>query len=483
MFCQRRGMQAAAAFFVSYCVARLDPLGEMVKKRFPIQEPSLAKPSLQEGWERKGVSFKMKSLCSRYFPSCFFMHSDLTSPDFYCIDSLLLELKHAFYEKKGKSLIFAQMKEVCEESEEAKLYFLTQLDLFLQEIKHDNWTDFLVTTLFPFLDRELKNHPRWREGELLELHGLFSLVDSLLEGVQDQALVRKLQVHFANLPYPGKGRTCFKHLYFTEEEQSLYLLSTLQQKEDALVEEIVDRLQGGLLLFSDRDIALLEKLLQEEKDPAPYSIRAIITQENKEKLAEALQRKKERSTLEKLSSQCLEGMKTITAQVVWESKAKTLKRVAKCKSFIQEQKQRGLLPSWWHSIAYDYFDKVLEGQQNTLRFSKAPAEKEMYSSNTELYDLRGYGLVMSNQVQAIYQQGIEKIRLQEPGVILAVFVPNRENKEELRAMKKHKLEVVLHSQGTACKVMSVSQANFLLWEVRSILGRPNLPLYLWGRAP
>ena len=438
-----------------------------------------------------GSALKVDELFYGHFSSC---------PPKHSIVLLFKNLRTDFARGKDLSSPIEALKTFIREEESSEIieFALRQMNDFLNELRDPGWVDSVIHFILPMTKDHSRAYSETRKEELLKLCDLFPLVNDWLHKDIDEKLIVESKINFSNLPLQGT-RENLSPLFMDERDQVTYLFKALQEKEDALVDEIVALLSYNFWFLLEKDIEILNKMLGSTEE-CDFSVPSKLTKENKDKLRFALEHQGAKT--QGILQQMLDAALSAKEEYISESPIKLLKRTSKCKAFFQDQlnspREDLRIPYWYHASREDRMIPLIKSAYIDVMF-KGPEDGfkgAWVSSRAEIRLFGALALALSNAIEKMDAnpsirltfedrrwRGLPvPIPLKEKSVLVVASVRSNKDKTIQRAAKLQLNQLLIENHyPKRYKILSGKQLVFLQKEINAILGNPNLSSAFWGR--
>jgi hypothetical protein len=425
------------------------------------------------------------------------------------IDLLFSRIEADFRQSKDLSPHLLALKvhlEKAKNIEEIEL-IAKKMNHFLRKKIFSDSIDCLISSVFYRIHPVSIAFPELEKEKLLQLECFFCFMDELINKIQDAKLVEDTKLLFANLPCREK-RENFPNLFLSPREQVAILVRALQRQEDALVREILDRLENESIFFTPREEKLLKKLLIREYPKASFSLKAELSETNQEHLrkalAEAQLRRKDKgvkAVLVELFQRC-DSWEQEKLSLLPEGPIKLLKRVAKCKFYFMHQmslpSQEISIPYWYHATKRRALSRIIQLRQVNVYYRKgedigytgawvsSQVESNLFGRNVIAFTKELEGLDEDvRRSLTFFTKRWRGFMKPLPLTYAILFSVKYEQNKETQKAEKIRLYQELSSSSSvrsSLKIISEKQMVFIQKEIDSILGQPNLSASLWRPA-
>lgn len=443
----------------------------------------------------------INTLCPRNFSS------KLYKEKFSTVDLLFSEMEADFNQSKDLTFHLLSLKTHLEKeksTQEAE-YVAKKMILFLRKHVFFDSIDTVISALFYRIHPVSTTFSELEKDKLLRLECFFHFMNATISKIEDIKLIEEIKILFANLPYKG-NREGFSNLFLDQKEQITILVKALQKQEDALVKEILDRLENGSIFFTPKEEKIVKKLLFPEESKEPFSLAGELSEANQMHLLKTLENAQQR--------QKLKGLKFVLADLfqrcdAWERQelswlpegpVKLLQRVSKCKSYFKQQcslpTQEITIPYWYHATKSHALSLIIQSHQVNVFYRKGQE--------------KGYtGAWVSSHIESsLFGRNViaftKKIEKPDEDVRRSLFFPSKrwrgfmkplpldhailfsikqDQNKEMQKQEKIRLYRELSSSlasRSSFKIVSEKQMLFMQKKIVSVLGHPNLDDSLWG---
>lgn len=420
------------------------------------------------------------------------------------INMILRRLEKDFHESKNVTFHVNDLKRVLEKENNLQHieWIAREIHDFIAKQRCISPIDVLVNHLF------YDNHPGSKSfseldgDKLLQLEPLFLLMNDYFCKIEDQKLKQEIKILFANLPYRSK-REDLSHLYLDEKEQLEILLSELQKKEDRLVQELIDRLQAKKAYMSEKELALIEKMLVPKNDSPSFSIPTELSPSNRTKLDEAFKAycPPDRHPVMLHCFKQYVNFKEKYLRELPESSLKILQRTSKSKSFFKHQlslpDDQIRIPYWYHATNSHSIEFLISSQIIQM-FVKKRGESgytgAWVSSCVESHLFGKYVIGLSKNIDKLDNGVVRKSLMFSSqrwrGLMVSIpinhyasvfSIPNNQDKITQHVTKYHMAQLLCATPLSSYpyKIISEKQLCFIQKQVTQTLGHPNLALAYW----